>query len=38
MSNFVSHFREHLGPADLVKVPEMLVSYFSLEYFYFYFL
>ena len=28
MGNFVSHFRGHLGPADLVKVPEMLVSYF----------
>ena len=28
MGNFVSHFRGHLGPADLVKVLEILVSYF----------
>ena len=28
MGNFMSHFRGHLGPADLVKVPEILVSYF----------
>ena len=27
MDNFVSQFRGHLGPADLVKVPEILVSY-----------
>ena len=28
MGNFVSHFRGHLGSADLMKVPEILVSYF----------
>ena len=27
MDNFVSHFRGHLGPSDLLKVPEILVSY-----------
>ena len=26
--NFVSHFRRHLGPADSVKVMELLVSDF----------
>ena len=26
MVNFMSHFRGHLGPADLVKVPEILVK------------
>ena len=27
MGNVVSHFRGHLGLADLVKAPEILVSY-----------
>ena len=27
MGNFVCHFRGHLGPVDLVKIPESLVSY-----------
>ena len=27
MANFVSHFRGHLGPADLVNAQEILVSY-----------
>ena len=27
MDNFVSRFRGHLGPSDLLKVPEILVSY-----------
>ena len=27
MGNFVSHIRGHQGPANLVKVPEILESY-----------
>ena len=33
MGNFVSLLGEHLDPADLVKVPEILVSYFIFEMF-----
>lgn len=28
MGKFVTHFRGHLGPVELVKVLEILVSYF----------
>ena len=28
VGNFVSHYRGHLGPADLVKVTKILVSGF----------